>query len=296
MRPPAVLAVVLLAGCGASAASAGRAVTLRPACSSNEAWDGARCRVRAPAAQSLSRGAAALAAFRVDEALGLLTRALTQAPHPHGEHAAIYEQLGIAYAYLGREPEALAAFDMLLRLDPGHLLSYNLSPKVTLTFERARVQAARRPPPELQVQWPNGLRVAQPLPIDVEVVADPRRMLDRATIYVKRRGEPRFSAVDLALSPPGQRRRVTLPPVGEARPEVVQVYVAALDRSGNEVLRWGDESRPREIALRYDPAPPWWRRWWVWAGAGGAVAAGTAIVFLATRPLPDNLGGGLSRE
>jgi tetratricopeptide (TPR) repeat protein len=296
MRSPAVLVAVLLAGCGAAGASGQRTATLRPACAVNQAWDGARCRPRPPAAQSLARAASALAAFRVDEALGLLMRALTQAPHPHGEHAAIYEQLGIAYAYLGREPEALSAFDMLLRLDPGHLLSYNLSPKVTLTFERARVQAARRPPPELQVQWPNGLRVSQPLPIDVEVVADARRMLDSATIYVKRRGEPRFSAVDVALSPPGQRRRVTLPAVRSLRPEVVQVYVSALDQRGNEVLRWGDEARPREIALRYDPPPAWWRRWWVWAGAGGVVAAGTAIVFLSTRPLPDNLGGGLSRQ
>ncbi len=294
--PTALLAATLLAGCGASGAGRPPAAALRPACSDAQAWDGTRCRPRAPAAQELSRGAAALAAFRVDEALVTLTRALVQAPHPHAEHAAIYEQLGIAYAYLGREPDALAAFDMLLQLDPGHLLSYNLSPKVTLTFERARAQASRRPPPELQIQWPNGLAVAQPLPIDVEVVADPRRLLDRATIYVKRRGEPRFSAVDLQLSPPGQRRRVTLPGVQSERPEVVQVYASALDKRGNEVLRWGDPSRPREIPLRYDPPPPWWRRWWVWAGAGGVIAASSAVIFFATRPLPENVGGDPSVE
>ncbi|HWM87642.1 MAG TPA: tetratricopeptide repeat protein [Kofleriaceae bacterium] len=294
MRSLALIAL-LLAGCGAGA-GVNRTATLRPSCWQTQAWDGARCRARAPAGRTLSQGTAALAAFRVEEALGLLQRALAHAPHPHAEHAAIYEQLGIAYAYQGREKEALAAFDMLLALDPGHLLSYNLSPKVTFTFESARVQASRRPPPELQVQWPNGLRVSRPLPIDLEVVADPRRLLDRATIYVRRRGEPRFSAVDLALSPPGQRRRVTLPPVESARAEVVQVYVAALDRRGNEVLRWGDPTRPREIALRYDPPPPWWRRWWVWAAAGGAIAAGSAVVFFATRPLPGTIGGEASME
>jgi tetratricopeptide (TPR) repeat protein len=292
----ALLAALLAGGCGARAVGGAKVATLRPACGDAEAWDGARCRPRLAAARNLAGGAEALAAFRVDEALGFLTRALTQTPHPRAEHAAIYEQLGIAYAYLGREPEAVAAFDMLLHIEPGHLLSYNLSPKVTLTFERARAQAARRPPPELQVQWPHALRVAQPVPIDLEVVADPKRLLDRATIYVRRRGEPRFSAVDLKLSPPGQRRRVTLPPVHSQRAELVQLYVSAHDGRGNEVLRWGDPARPREIALRYDPPPPWWRRWWVWASAGGAIAAGSAIVFFATRPLPAEVPGEPSRE
>jgi tetratricopeptide (TPR) repeat protein len=295
--PRVLLAAMLLAGgCGVRATGEAKVATLRPVCSDAEAWDGARCRPRAAAARDLARGTEALAAFRVDEALGLLTRALSRTPHPHAEHAAIYEQLGIAYAYSGRERAALAAFDMLLHIDPGHLLSYNLSPKVTLTFERARAQAASRSAPELQVQWPHALRVAQPVPIDLEVVADPKRLLDRATVYMRRRGEPRFSAVDLKLSPPGQRRRVTLPPVRSQRAELVQLYVSAHDKRGNEVLRWGDPARPREIALRYDPPPAWWRRWWVWAGAGGAIAAGSVIVFFATRPVPEELPGGVGRE
>ncbi len=36
-----------------------------------------------------------------------------------------HEQLGIAYAYLGKEQEALAEFDALLALDPGLSLAYN---------------------------------------------------------------------------------------------------------------------------------------------------------------------------
>jgi tetratricopeptide (TPR) repeat protein len=285
--------LALLAGLLACGGSAARPhATLRPACSDAETWDGARCRPRGDGARTLAQASSALAAFRVDEALGLLTRALAQTPHPVGEHAAIYEQLGIAYAYLGREGEALAAFDMLLALDPGHLLSYNLSPKATLVFETARARADRRAPPELQVQWPHELQVAQPLPIDLEVVADPRRLLDRATIYTRRRGQARFSALDLRLSPPGRRQRVLLPPVDGNRPEVVQVYVSAFDPRGNEVLRWGDPARPREIALRYDPPAPWWRRWWVWATAGGVVLTGSAVVFFATRPPPDEVGGG----
>jgi tetratricopeptide (TPR) repeat protein len=286
----ATLIVAAVAGCAGPSARSGAA--LRPACPDSATWDGARCRPRGTGSQTLAEGAAALAAFRVDEALALLTRALAQGPYRHDEHAALYEQLGIAYSYLGREREALAAFDMLLTLDPGHALSYNLSPKATLVFQSARAEASRRAPPELQVQWPHGLRVSQPLPIDLEVVTDPRRLLDRATIFVRRRGQPGFAALDLRLSPPGRHRRVTLPPVDSVRPEVVQVYVSAFDRRGNEVLRWGNAGRPREIALRYDPPPPWWRRWWVWASAGGVILTGSAVVFLATRPPPSDVPDG----
>ncbi|HTE50565.1 MAG TPA: hypothetical protein VK698_06840 [Kofleriaceae bacterium] len=294
---PALLAgLVLAAGCGAGASAARTGSTLRPACGEGEAWDGARCRARGAGGRTLAEGSAALAAFRVDEALALLTRALAEAPHPYREHTAIYEQLGVAYAYLGREPEALGAFDMLLALDPGHLLSYNLSPKATLVFETARARADRRPPPELEVQWPQGLEVSRPVPIDLEVVADPRRLLDHATIYVRRRGQVRFEALDLRLARPGQRQRVALPPIRSTRAEVVQVYVTAFDPRGNEVLRWGDPARPREIGLRYDPPPPWWRRWWVWATAGGVVLTGSAVVFFATRPPSDTASGGFRTE
>jgi tetratricopeptide (TPR) repeat protein len=269
---------------------------VRPACGVSESWDGARCRPRGAGHVTLAAGRAALASFRVDEALALLTRALTEGPHRFREHAALYEQLGIAYAYLGREPEALGAFDMLLGLDPGHLLSYNLSPKATLVFEAARARAERRPPPELEVRWPEGLEVAAPVPIDLEVVADPRRLLDRATLFARRRGQVRFEAVDLQLARPGQRQRLALPPVRSARAEVLQIYVTAYDARGNEVLRWADPERPREIGLRYDPPTPWWRRWWVWATAGGVVLSGGAVVFLATRPPPDSASGEFHTE
>jgi hypothetical protein len=287
--------VTALAGCGAGARPV-KVAAVRPACRAGESWDGALCRPRSAGHVTLAAGRAALAAFRVDEALALLTRALTEGPHSFREHTAIYEQLGIAYAYLGREPEALGAFDMLLALDPGHLLSYNLSPKATLVFETARARADRRPAPELEVRWPEGLEVAAPVPIDLEVVADPRRLLDHATLFARRRGQVRFEAVDLRLARPGQRQRLALPPVRSARAEVLQIHVTAYDARGNEVLRWGEPGRPREIGLRYDPPPPWWRRWWVWAAAGGVVLSGSAVVFFATRPPPDSASGEFHTE
>ena len=50
--------------------------------------------------------------------------------------------------------------------------------------------------------------------------------------------------------------------------------------------------QPREIPLRYDPPPPWYRRPWVWIGGGGALAAGAAlVVYAVTVPPPDRVSG-----
>ncbi len=43
------------------------------------------------------------------------------------------------------------------------------------------------------------------------------------------------------------------------------------------MLTWGDPQRPREIALRYDPPSPWYRKWWVYAIAGSALAIASSI-------------------
>lgn len=52
----------------------------------------------------------------------------------------------------------------------------------------------------------------------------------------------------------------------------------------------GQPGAAARIPLRYDPPPPWYRRWWVWAATGSVVALGTGVgVWAATREPPDKL-------
>lgn len=292
IRIGAALAVVAATACGAATPRAARP-TLRAACAARQFWNGRACVPRPDAHTALAQGAKALAAFQVDSALALLRRALAAIPHTHRDYEKIYEQLGIAYAYLGRTRDAMRAFDMLLALDPGHLLSYTLSPKATFVFERARKQAQAETPPALSVTWPHNLEVGRPIPVDVGVIADPKHMLDRATLYVRRKGAPRYRALDMRLPPPGRYHRVELPAVRAHRPQALEVYATAFDRAGNAVLTWALPTRPRAIDLRYTPPVPWYRKWWVWAAVGGVVAAGTGTaVYLVGRSLPSTIGLG----
>ena len=292
--------VVVLAGCH-GAASRGTLVALRSACGDAEYWDGSACRPRGDAAAKVAAGKQALARLYVDVAKAALDGADRGGPLDHETNVTLWEQRGIAAAYVDDERTASAAFDMLLALDPGHFLSYTLSPKATFVFEKVRNQTRARGTPALDVNWPHGQRVGDPVPIDLEVVADPKLFLHRATVFIRARGEPAWRAADIPLgTSSGSRtaspeRRVLLPPIEATQPVSLEVYLRAYDDHGNEVLTWADARRPREIPLRYDPPTPWYRRGWFYAAIGTAVAAGVGVaVYELTLAPPDKVSGSVS--
>jgi tetratricopeptide (TPR) repeat protein len=242
----------------------------------------------------LEQGAKALADFRAEDAVQLLERAKAEGPYLRADYIKLYEELGVAYAYLERNQDALQAFDMLLALDPGRAISYTLSPKVTFLFEQARGRSGDRVAPTIDVRWPLALTTSEAIPIDLEVVADPKGFLKHAKLHHRLRGAPRFDVVELDLAVTAIPNRVDLPALAVAarRPEVVELYLTAYDERGNEVYTWGSEARPREVALRFEPPEPWFEKWWVWAIAGTVVAAGaSAAVFAATRTPPATVDG-----
>lgn len=243
-----------------------------------------------PGQGSLDRAAKALADFRPDDAVALLTKAKEEGPYLHADHVRLYEQLGIAYAYLEKPEEARHAFEVMLALEPTHAISYTLSPKVTFLFEQARERASERPSPTLDLSWSRDLTVEDPIPIAVEVVADPQGFLERARLFYRTKGMPRWSSTDVDLLEAGRAARVELPPAAPdaKRPEAVELYAIAYDERGNEVLLWGSQRRPREIGLRYEPPDPWYGKWWVWVAAGVVVAgaAGSAVFAVTREPGP----------
>jgi hypothetical protein len=251
---------------------------------------------RATPSKSLDKGAELLAEFRAEDAVILLEDAKTEGPYTRADYIRLFEQLGIAYAYLDRSKDALAAFDMLLALDPGRAISYTLSPKVTFLFEKARGAAADRAAPTIDLRWPLGKTVSEPIPLDVEVVADPRKFLKRAKIQHRMKGAPEYQTIELALPAGREPQRIDLPPgaPNSTKDEVVELYLVAYDQAGNEVHQWGTANRPREIAVRYEAPDPWYSKWWFWAIAGSVVAAGaSAAVFAATREPGPTVGGEL---
>jgi hypothetical protein len=294
MRRVFVVPAFLVAlGCHAGT-QRGTVVALRTACPDTAYWDGSACRPRGDAAAKVAAGKQALAKLDVDVARAALDGVERGGPLDHDTNVTLWEQRGIAAAYVDDERTASTAFDMLLALDPGHFLSYTLSPKATFVFEKVRNETHARGVPALDVNWPHGQRVGDPVPIDLDVVSDPKRFLRRATVFVRTRGEPSWRAADVALGAASEHR-VLLPAVEAARPVSLEVYLRAYDDRGNEVLTWADARRPREIPLRYDPPTPWYRRGWFFAAVGTAVAVGVGVtVYELTLAPPDKVPGSVS--
>lgn len=293
MRSLVAVAVVVLAGCHGGT-SHGTLAALRPACADAMYWDGTVCKLRGDAAVKVAAGKQALAKLDVDAAKVALEAADRGGPLDHDANVTLWEQRGIAAAYLNDERTASAAFDMLLALDPSHFLSYTLSPKATFVFEKVRNDIKARGVPALDVNWPHGQQVGEPVPIDLEVVADPKQFLRRATVFVRTHGETGWRAADVALAKTTDRR-ILLPPIEARKPVSLELYLRAYDDRGNEVLTWADAARPREIPLRYDPPTPWYRRTWFYAAVGSVVAVSAAITAyeLAVAP-PDTVSGNVS--
>jgi hypothetical protein len=287
----AVGALAALAGCS-HAVSSGSTIALRPACGSAEYWDGRACKKGGDAPQQLAISTEALARLDIDKAKAALDRVEAAGPLDHTTNVSLWEQRGIAAAYTDDEASATKAFDMMLALDPTHFLSYQLSPKATLVFDKTLQQAKLRGTPEIDVTWPHDRKVGDPIPVDVEVLADPKRFLSRATLFVRTRGERSWRAADLPLT---KERHIVLPPVTAEKDVSLELYLRAYDQKGNEVLTWNDPARPREIALPYVPPPPWYKtKWGITGIVVGATAIVGSIVYAVTLAPPDKIGADVS--
>lgn len=252
--------------------------------------------IAATPAKDLDRASAALADFRPADAVKILEKVKGKAPLSHAQHVRLYEQLGIAYAYLERSEDAVAAFETMLALAPARAISYTLSPKVTFLFEEARKRSARQIPPTVDLSWPRDLFVDQPVFVDVEVVADPVGFLAGAKLYYRKKGEAGFDSRKVSLPKKGDRPvRVEIPaPAPDSKAsETLELYLIAHDKSRHEVLVFGSADRPRELRLGYEAPVPIWGKWWFWVAAGTvvAVSAGAAVFALTNEP-SDTVSGG----
>lgn len=265
-------------------------MTLRPACEPHTFWDGASCAPSGDAPRQLEAGAAAVAAQDPEAIAAAVAAAEKSGPLDYTSNIKLWEERGIGLAYGDDDPGAKTAFDMMLALDPSHVLSYQLSPKATLAFEAVR--KAQPIAPMIDVNWSRGQKVGDPLPIDIEVVADRKKFLDRATLFVRSRGERSWHATDLVFA---KNKTVVLPAITSDKPVSLELYLRAYDAHNNEVLSWGDPQHPRELALRYERPTPWFRKWWVWAVSGSVLALATGItVYELTIAPPDTVGGSAS--
>jgi len=193
------LVLLVLAGCGAHTSAVDAPASFAPACESTALRVGSRCVSQLPARAQLASASRALTDLRVDEAKAMLDH--IPGPLEHDSHVVLWEQRGISAAYVDDASTAKAAFDMLLALDPAHLVSYTLSPKATFLFEDVRNRRDRRAP-ALDVTWPRGGQVGKSVPVAVEVVSSPKSFVTSGSSHKPRHASKCISAEAWSLTVP----------------------------------------------------------------------------------------------
>jgi len=196
------------------------------------------------------------------------------------------ELIGLATFILGDESGAREAFEDILAIDAGYQLREpSGSPKIRAFFEGVRrdyLPDYRPGGAVLDHDAPSGATAGHRVELDAHVVSGSGRVKE-IVLFWRRRGELAYEAVPLQAA--GPRWRVRFVPPSDPAGYVLEYYLEARDIARRSVARVAGPETPLSLAVKAGQAPTgpsaWYKRWYVWAGAGAAVVVGGALIGIA---------------
>lgn len=209
-----------------------------------------------------------------------LQRAIEHARNCRDDLAEIYRLQGFVDAVNAERERCQRAFEILLALEPDHVVSSDVPPKIRSCFENALQVAPARRELALDHRPPDPQTPDAPVSLPVRVV-DPLRLVDRVQVWFRRRGIDVYTTVsvraDDRVAP--VIPALAVPPAEEGY--AMEYFVRAVDRWEGTLAELGSPRRP--LVFRVEAARrarPIYTRWWFWtaigvaaAGAGGAAWA-----------------------
>jgi len=226
----------------------------------------------------------------------------------HDRLVNLYRLLGTANALVGKNQDAIDAFQRLLAIDPDHKLPRGTSPKITGPFREAG---------GFWVDRPGGLQIVPTLPKDAnsdKPLAIPVKIDDAMSLTAnvrmsyRQQGESEWKTAE---TPVGASITLNVPPTDiptKASDYVLEIYFAAMSSNGSELRLAGEAARPLSIAIRGPgsmtttttttgaivngqpdkPRKPLIKTWWFWAAVGGAavvaIGLGAGLGYYYGRP------------
>ncbi len=214
----------------------------------------------------------------------------------------MYELMGLSYLIMGDQRGARQAFEMLLGLDPDHILrDPSGSPKLRSFFDLVKmsfISAAKRAQLEFADRTPREARAGGSL--EVSGVFTQGEVEAISTVVLRWRQGGTFSFHDLFMTLDKKKIscRFLLP--GAASSYQLEYFIEARDEAGRLLKRAGNSDFPLmlrvagEVEEQRTQSGSIWTKWWLWTGlaviAGGAT---TAVIFTTRETAPvGNLGPG----
>lgn len=200
----------------------------------------------------------------------------------------IYRLQGETLVAIGKASEAKASFKALLSLNASASLGEFASPKIALVLEEARTELAGG-------QLEAGHSVAEGTRrVEIAVTSDPVEMSAKVRLSYPRDDQ---SVAKLEIPLEGGKAIFDVP--AQAGSSLV---LAVLDHFGNVILLWDVDDMPpaavaiTEVVINGDQnttspprETPLWAKWWVWAGATGAMATVGTVFGIASRSAQSDL-------
>jgi hypothetical protein len=91
------------------------------------------------------------------------------------------------------------------------------------------------------------------------------------------------AAVVVVIDAASENGRFTAQALSATRVDPAVQADTAGEAAAMALARWDGQAPVTASGGAVAGRPPWWQRWWLWAGVGGAIAAGTAAVLLLDR-------------
>lgn len=196
------------------------------------------------------------------------------------------ELLGLCSFILGDEAQAREAFEDLLAIDPGYSLrEASDSPKIRKFFERVKKAYIPDYEPTARVSLehaaPDSAVAGRRLELVVEV-SKGAELVKEVNLRWRRRGVLQYERTSMNAQGEARWRARFTPPSDEAG-YALEYFIEAEDIAGAQLARIAGPETPLALSLSGAPdaSPAWYRRWYVWVGAG-AVVLGTAAVIVVT--------------
>lgn len=228
-----------------------------------------------------------------DKVIRVLRPVLSDTATTRAQRLRALELTALSQFILGDEAAARVSFERLLDVDPGYQLrDRSGSPRIRTFFDQVKREVvpgfdAERVA-ELDHAAPPSATAGRRVELDVRATRGAEHVKE-VVLLVRRRGEQDYRAVAGGFR--GDARwRIRLTPEASRDEYAIEYYVEGRGLAGEVVARIASPEAPRSITITAgggSAGRPWHRRWYVWAGAGGAAVLITGAVILATSGTDD---------
>jgi hypothetical protein len=223
-----------------------------------------------------------------DGALAAISRAERAEGLPRLVLIELYRLKGQAAALAEQEALAVEAFKRYLALEPA-ADGVGLSDDSAPFFESAQQFWEGKQPLGLDHLPPGRVPPNQPVSIPIRIASDPLNMIRARTLHYRREGSSDWEVIELGEADvTAELPRTPLPLVGDSYR--MEYYITAVDENGATLDALGSPTAPLAFLVTKDAIErptPIYKKWWVWAGAGAAVAGTiTTIAIIRDDGLP----------